>query len=56
VEYYFLSEQEYAAQCDEHFTNEIRRFKDGNDVLENFEIDGKKLIELIPLIEDCEPY
>ena len=25
----FLSEEDYAAQCDEHFTNEIRRFKDG---------------------------
>lgn len=54
-EYYFLSEQDYAAQCDEHFTNEIRRFKDGNAVLEEFEIDGKKLIDLIPFIEDCEP-
>ena len=56
VDYYFLSEQDYAAQCEEHFTNEIRRFKDGNAVLEEFEIDGKKLIELIPLIEDCEVY
>ena len=55
VDYYFLSEQDYAAQCDEHFTNEIRRFNDGNAVLEEFEIDGKKLIELIPLIDDCEP-
>lgn len=54
-EYYFLSEQNYAAQCDEHFTNEIRRFKDGNAVLEEFEIDGKRLIDLIPFIEDCEP-
>ena len=55
VEYYFLSEQDYAAQCDEKFTNEIRRFKDGNAVLEEFRIDGKKLIDLIPFIEDCEP-
>lgn len=54
-EYYFLSEQDYAAQCDEHFTNEIRRFKYGNAVLEKFEIDGKRLIDLIPFIEDCEP-
>jgi len=54
-EYYFLSEQDYAAQCDEHFTNEFRRFKDGNAVIEEFEIDGKKLIEVIPWIEDCEP-
>ena len=56
VDYYFLSEQDYAAQCDEFFTNEIRRFKDGNSVLEEFEIDGKRLIDLIPFIEDCELY
>ena len=55
VDYFFLSEQEYAAQCDEKFTTEIRRFKDGNAVLEEFEIEGKKLIELISSIEDCEP-
>ena len=54
-EYYFLSEQDYAAQCDEHFTNDIRRFKDGNAVHEDFEIDGKRLLDLIPLIDDCEP-
>jgi hypothetical protein len=55
VEYYFMSGQDYAAQCDEKFTNKIRKFKDGNAVLEEFEIDGKRLIDLIPLIEDCEP-
>ncbi len=56
VDYYFLSEQDYAAQCDEHFANKIRRFRDGNAVLEEFKIGGKRLIELIPLIEDCEVY
>lgn len=55
VEYYFLSEEDYVAQCDKTFSTEICRFKDGNDVLEKFEIDGKKLIELISMIEDCEP-
>ena len=29
--------------------------KISKETLEEFEIDGKKLIELIPLIEDCEP-
>ncbi len=53
-DYYFLSEADYAAQCAEPFDNIIRIFKDGNDVLESFEIDGKKLIDLIPHIEDCE--
>lgn len=36
--------------------NQIRRFKDGNAVLEENEIDGKKLIGLIPFIDDCEPF
>lgn len=53
-EYYFLAESGYAAQCAVPFNNIIRKFKDGNDVLESFEIDGKKLVDLIPEIQDCE--
>ena len=53
-EYYFVSETEYTAQCAQPFNNIIKMFKDGNDVLEKFEIDGMKLIDLIPLIKDCE--
>jgi len=56
IDYYFLSEPDYAAQCDSTFCREIRCFKDGNAVLEEFEINGIKLIDLIPLIEDCEIY
>ena len=53
-EYYFLCSQDHAALCDSKFTTEYQVFDDGNAVLEQFEIDGKKLSELIPLIEDCE--
>lgn len=53
-EYYFLSSEDYAAQCDETFTNEIFRYVDGNDVLERFTIDGKRLLDLIPNITDVE--
>lgn len=53
--YYFLCTQNYAAQCDETFCQEIRRFEDCNSVLEHFLIDGKRLIDLISQIEDCEP-
>ena len=53
-EYYFLSAQEHTALCDSKFTTELQVFEDGNAVLEQFEIEGKKLIDLIPFIEDCE--
>lgn len=53
-EYYFLSTDSYAAQCDETFTNEICRYIDGNDVLEHFTIDGARLLDLINEIQDVE--
>ena len=51
---YFLSFEDHVAQCDETFSTEIHTFKDGNDVIEHFEIDGKRLINIIPLVKDCE--
>lgn len=53
-EYYFLSTEDYAAQCDETYTNEFCRFLDGNDVLERFTINGIHLIDLVPHITDVE--
>ena len=53
-EYYSLSAQNHAAPCNSKFTTEFEVFDDGNAVLEQFEIEGKKLIDLIPFIEDCE--
>lgn len=53
-EYYFLSCEEYAAQCDETFTNEFCRYIDGNDVLERFTIEGIPLLNLIQYITDVE--
>lgn len=53
--YYFLCDDEYAALSDEHFTEKYALFKDANTVLEQFEINGRKLIDLIPQIEECEP-
>lgn len=54
--YWFTSDSDHAAQCDEDFHHEIQLFEDGNAVLEQFLIDGKRLIDLIPLIEDYEVY
>ena len=53
-EYYFLSTDNYVAQCDEKFTNELQRYVDGNDVLERFTIKGVRLLDLIPFLTDVE--
>lgn len=53
-EYYFLSTDSYAAQCDDTFLNEICRYIDGNDVLEQFSIDGIRLLDLINEIQDVQ--
>ena len=54
-EYHFLSEPDYVAYCDDHYTEEYQRFPDGNVLIEQFEIDGKKLIDIIDELEDVEP-
>lgn len=54
-EYFFLCEKDHVALCDENFNTEYVRFKDGNDALENFVIEGHRLLDLISVIKDCEP-
>jgi hypothetical protein len=54
--YYFMSDPEYVALSDEHFTQEYQRFENGNAALEQFKIDGKSIIELIDSLEDVESY
>lgn len=55
-EFYFLSCEDHAALCNETFQNEIRIFRDGNAVLEEFMVDGKRLIDLIPEVEEIEVF
>lgn len=54
--YYFLSELDYVALSDEHFTEEYQRFDDGNAALEQFLIGGKSIIDLVDQLEDVESY
>lgn len=53
--YYFLSDKDHVALCDEHYTEEYQVFPDGNTALEQFKIDGKSLLELIDQLEEVEP-
>lgn len=54
--YFFMSDPEYVALSDDHFTQEFERFDNGNAALEQFKIDGKSIIELIDSLEDVESY
>lgn len=53
--YFLMYTPEYAALCDEKFTNEIEIFATPNDLIKNLEIEGRKLLEIIDEIEEIEP-
>ncbi|MCD8297543.1 MAG: hypothetical protein LUC88_08220 [Prevotella sp.] len=53
--YYALSEKDYVALCDDHFTEEYEIYPNANAFIENFKIDGRPLIDLIDELEDVEP-
>ena len=53
--YYCVSCGNYVADCDDHFTVEYQRFEDANQYIEQFEIDGRKLIDIIDELEEVEP-
>lgn len=53
--YYFMVDDDCVWLSDEKFTAMIRRFSNGNDVLENFKIDGKPLWQLADELDEYEP-
>lgn len=53
--YYLMTCDDYVFETDETFKEEYQRFEDGNAALEQFMIEGKRLIDLIGEITDCEP-
>ena len=53
--YHFLTTKDHVALCDEHYTEEYQVFPDGNTALEQFEIDGKPLLDIIDQLEEVEP-
>lgn len=56
--YYFLVEDFYVARCDENFKEEYEKFPSGLAMIETFEIERKKLVDIIGELEDvvCKPY
>lgn len=52
--YYFMVDKDCVWLSDKNFTKTNKRFKDGNDVLTNFLIDGTPLYQLVDKLEDYE--
>lgn len=53
--FYCLSEKDYVAACDSSFRKESQVFENANQYIEQFEIDGHKLIDIIDELEEVEP-
>lgn len=54
-DYYLLTEPDHVAVYDDHFTEEYEIYTDAMDLIENFKIDGRPLIDLMDEIEEIDP-
>lgn len=52
--YYLLYDEDGAGRCRVPFNDVIEKFESPNALIEQMEIDGKKLIEVIDLLENVE--
>ena len=53
--YYFMVDDNCVWLSDSNFCEMKQKFKNGNDVLEHFMIEGKPLISIVDDLEDYEP-
>ena len=53
--YYFMVDEDSVWLTDETFCEQRQQFQSGNDVLESFMIDGKRLKDVIDELEEFEP-
>lgn len=53
--YYFMVDTDCVWLSDKSFTEKKKKFKNGNDVLKNFIINGKPLYQLTDKLEEYEP-
>ena len=53
--YYLMYTPDYAALCDENFSNEIEIFATPNDLIKKLEIEGRQLLDIINEIDEIEP-
>lgn len=53
--YYFMVDDDCVWLSDSNFCAMSQKFKNGNDVLEHFMIEGKPLISIVDDLEEYEP-
>lgn len=53
--YYVMFEPEAVYETDDQFNAKLQKFADGNDYIENYLVDGHRLIDIIDDLEDVEP-
>lgn len=54
--YHVMSDRENGVWLsDSKYTAKLEHFANGNDFLENFKIDGRRLIDLIDQLDDVQP-
>lgn len=52
--YHLLYDSDGASLCGERYTKEYIRFKSPVDLIENLEIEGRKLIDIVDDIEEID--
>ena len=52
--HYLMYDKGKAAVCDDHFTKQYKVYPDPNTLIEQYEIDGRKLIDIIDELEEVE--
>lgn len=53
--YHLLYESDHSALCDDKYSVEYETFSNPVDLIENLQIKGKRLIDIIDQLEDVEP-
>ena len=52
--YYFLSEENYVALCDDSFSKEFVQYENAIVMIRTFKIDGQPLLNLIDSLENAD--
>ncbi len=55
LSYFFMVDTDCVWLSDENFTATVRKFANGNDVLEHFCIEGTPLCKLVDYLDEYEP-
>ncbi len=54
VKFFFISTEDYVAQSDKNFSEDLEVFPNANEMIKTFLIDGTPLLDLIDSLEDVD--